>query len=143
MIGCLTDPKKIHYMCSGEATSFTIKIFVSLGTYSVTQVNIWNFWNNSLSYQNTCSILSSSENLKTSYYFTCRGGLEWTLRKMLGNVLRKCWNQPLTQANIKPQFQIKFNFTWFLLIQFQRCPYLFSTVIGSKVIKANVMRAEN
>ena len=21
MIGCLTDPKKIHYMCSGEATS--------------------------------------------------------------------------------------------------------------------------
>ena len=25
MIGCLTEPKKIHYMCSGEATSLYIK----------------------------------------------------------------------------------------------------------------------
>ena len=119
--------EEIHYMCSGEATSFTIRIFVSLGTYSVTEVNIWfwNFWNNSLSYQNTCSILSSSENLKTSYYFKCRGGLEWTLRKMLGNVLRKCWNQPLIQANIKPQFQFKFHLISFNTISTVFVPFFY------------------
>ena len=28
MIGCLTDPKKNHYLCSGEATNIDYTIFI-------------------------------------------------------------------------------------------------------------------